>query len=98
MADLKLGLLPKQRTVRITVVLCEPLKDERDAHAAEHRRLCEHESVETAALMPHVREVFIGADCAWCGRQKPTKRALNGRRSIHYRPPEDGVARDDGGR
>jgi hypothetical protein len=98
MADLKLGLLPKQRTVRITVVPCEPLRDERDAHAAEHGRPYEHESVETAALMPHMLEAFIRADCAWCGRQKQKKKALNGRRSIHYRPPDDGFACDDGGR
>ena len=47
MADLKLGRLPKQGTVRLTIVLSEPLKDELDAYAAEHSRL--YGPVETTA-------------------------------------------------
>jgi hypothetical protein len=31
MADLKLGPLPRQSTVRLTIVLWEPLKEELDA-------------------------------------------------------------------
>jgi hypothetical protein len=97
MADLKLGLLPKQRTVRITIVLSEPFKDKRDAYASEHGRLHEHD-VETAALVPQRLEAFIRMDCAWCGRRTQTRKALNGRRSIHHRPPDDRFALDDGGR
>jgi Protein of unknown function (DUF2274) len=46
-ADLKLGPLPRQSTVRLTIVLLEPLKEELDAYAAEHSRL--YVPVETAA-------------------------------------------------
>jgi hypothetical protein len=38
-ADLKLGPLPRQSTVRLTIVLLEPLKEELDAYAVEHSRL-----------------------------------------------------------
>jgi hypothetical protein len=67
-ADLKLGRLPKQGTVRITIVLSEPLKEELDRYAAEHSRL--YEPVETAALIPHMLQAFLRADRAWCSRQK----------------------------
>ena len=68
MADLKLGPLPRQSTVRLTIVLLEPLKEELDAYAAEHSRL--YEPVETAALIPHMLQAFLRTDRAWCSRQK----------------------------
>jgi hypothetical protein len=46
-ADLKLGPLPNQKTVRVTIMLAEPLKEELNAYAAEHSRL--YEPVEIAA-------------------------------------------------
>jgi hypothetical protein len=70
MSDLKLGRLPKQGTVRLTIVLPEPLKDELDAYAAEHSRL--YGAVETAALIPHMLEAFIRADRGWRSRRKRT--------------------------
>jgi hypothetical protein len=66
--DLKLGPLPKQSTVRLTIVLPEPLKEELDAYAAEHSRL--YEPVETAALIPHMLEAFLRTDRAWRSRRK----------------------------
>lgn len=68
MADLKLGRLPKQGTVRMTIVLFEPLKEELDRYAAEHSRL--YEPVETAALIPHMLEAFIRTDRGWRSRRK----------------------------
>jgi hypothetical protein len=68
LADLKLGPLPRQTTVRLTIVLLEPLKEELDAYAAEHSRL--YEPVETAALIPHMLQAFLRTDRAWCSRQK----------------------------
>ena len=68
MADLKLGPLPRQTTVRLTIVLLEPLKEELDAYAAEHSRL--YEPVETAAWIPHMLEAFLRIDRAWCSRRK----------------------------
>lgn len=50
MADLKLGRLPKQRTVRLSIVLSGSPKEELDAYAAEHSR--PYKPVETAALIP----------------------------------------------
>jgi hypothetical protein len=67
-ADLKLGPLPKQSTVKVTIVLPELLKAELDAYAAEHSKL--YEPVETAALIPHMLEAFLRADRAWCSRRK----------------------------
>jgi hypothetical protein len=76
MADLKLGPLPRQGTVRLTIVLLEPLKEELDADAVEHSRL--YEPVETAALIPHMLQAFLRTDRAWCSRQK--QRGQAGRR------------------
>jgi hypothetical protein len=67
-ADLKLGPLPKQSTVKVTIVLPELLKEELDAYAAEHSRL--YEPVETLVLIPHMLEAFLRADRAWCSRRK----------------------------
>lgn len=76
MVDLKLGRLPKQGTVRLTIVLSEPLKEELDAYAAEHSRL--YEPIETAALIPHMLEAFIRTDRGWRGRGKRTEQVQTG--------------------
>jgi hypothetical protein len=67
-ADLKLGPLPKQSTVKVTVVLSDLLKEELDAYAAAHSRL--YEPVETAVLIPHMLEAFLRADRAWRNHRK----------------------------
>ena len=76
MADLKLGPLPKQSTVKVTVLLSELLKEELDAYAAEHSRL--YEPVETAALIPHMLEAFLRADRAWCNHRKQRGQGKSG--------------------
>ena len=68
MADLKLGPLPNQKMVRVTVMLPEVLKEELDAYAAEHSRL--YEPVQIAALIPHMLQAFLRTDRAWCSRRK----------------------------
>ena len=90
MADLKLGRLPKQGTVRITIVLPEPLKEELDRYAAEHSRL--YEPVETAALIPHMLEAFIRTDRGWRSRRKRTDQMQTGQRRAG---PTDGTTRAD---
>lgn len=90
MADLKLGRLPKQGTVRITIVLSEPLKEELDRYAAEHSRL--YEPVETATLIPHMLEAFIRTDRGWRGRRKRTERVQTGQRRAN---PTSGTTRAD---
>jgi hypothetical protein len=75
-ADLRLGPLPRQRTVRLPIVLSEPLKEELDAYAAEHSRLYD-QPVETAELIPHILETFLrtiapgAATENRCSRRKP---------------------------
>jgi hypothetical protein len=71
-ADLKLGPLPKQSIVKVTIELPEPLKEELDAYAAEHSKL--YEPVETKALIPHMLEAFLRADRAWCKHRKQMRR------------------------
>ncbi len=77
MADLKLGPLPKQSTVKVTIVLPELLKEELDAYAAEHGKL--YEPVETAALIPHILEAYLRADRDWCKHRKQKGQAKTGR-------------------
>ena len=90
MAELKLGRLPKQGTVRITIVLSELLKEELDRYAAEHSRL--FEPVETAALIPHMLEAFIRTDRGWRSRRKRTEQVQTGQRR---RSPTSGTTRAD---
>ena len=87
MADLKLGRLPKQGTVRITIVLPEPLKEELDRYAAEHSSL--YEPVETATLIPHMLEAFIRTDRGW---RKRTEQPQTGQRRAS---PTSGTTRAD---
>jgi hypothetical protein len=88
MADLKLGPLPNQKTVRVTIMLPEPLKEELDAYAAEHSRL--YGPAETAALIPHMLEAFLRTDRAWCSRRKQTGKSkpVNGEAPIGTRKHE----------
>lgn len=67
MANLKLGPLPKLGTVRMTITLPEPLKEELERYAAEYSRL--YEPVEAAALIPHMIEAFIRSDRGWRSRK-----------------------------
>ena len=90
MADLKLGRLPKQGTVRITIVLSELLKEELDRYAAEHSKL--YEPVETATLIPHMLEAFIRTDRGWRGRRKRTEQVQTGQRRAS---PTGGTTRAD---
>ncbi|MCZ8546404.1 DUF2274 domain-containing protein [Mesorhizobium qingshengii] len=73
MPDLRLGRLPKVGVVRMTIILPEPLKEELDQYAAEHSRL--YEPVDTAALIPHMLEVFVRSDRGWRSRKAKAGRA-----------------------
>lgn len=67
MAKLKLGPLPRTGTVRMSIPMPEPLKEELDLYAAEYGRL--YEPVETTALIPHMLEVFLRSDRGWRSRK-----------------------------
>ena len=90
MADLKLGRLPKQGMVRLTIAISEPLKEELDAYAAEHGKL--YEPIETAALIPHMLEAFIRSDRGWRSRRKRTRQLRSGQRRAS---PTSGTTRVD---
>jgi hypothetical protein len=79
-ADLKLGPLPKQSTVKVAIELPELLKEELDAYAAEHSKL--YGPVETKALIPHMLEAFLRADRAWCSRRKQMRQAQTDQRRV----------------
>jgi hypothetical protein len=66
--DLKLGPLPKQRTVSIRVVLNEPFKEELDAYAVEFSK--NNGPVKTAELIPHILQTYLRSDRAWCSLRK----------------------------
>lgn len=67
MSNLKLGPLPKLGTVRITVSMPEPLKEELDLYAAEYGRL--YGQTDTATLIPHMLEAFLRSDRGWRSRK-----------------------------
>ncbi|MGX9576644.1 DUF2274 domain-containing protein [Mesorhizobium sp. f-mel] len=72
MGNLKLGPLPKFGTVRMTIALPEPLKDELERYAAEYSRL--YEPVEAAALIPHMLEAFMRSDRGYRSRKAQAAR------------------------
>jgi hypothetical protein len=80
MANLKLGPLPKLGTVRITIALPEPLKEELERYAAEYSRL--YEPVEAAALIPHMIEAFIRSDRGWRSRKAQAARGKGRQREV----------------
>jgi hypothetical protein len=86
-ADLKLGPLPKQSMVKVTIELPEPLKEELDAYAAEHSKL--YGPVETKALIPHMLEAFLRADRAWCKHRKQRGQGQTDQRRDHRRPSDE---------
>lgn len=71
MTSLKLGRLPKNGTIRLTVALPEPLKEELDRYAAEHSRL--YSPVDAAALIPHMIDAFLRSDRGWRSRKAQAK-------------------------
>jgi hypothetical protein len=87
-ADLKLGPLPKQSTVKVTVVLSDLLKEELDAYAAAHGKIYD-EPVETAVLIPHMLEAFLRADRAWRNHRKQKGQVQNGQRRVQRQPSDD---------
>ncbi|MGX9120163.1 DUF2274 domain-containing protein [Mesorhizobium sp. BHbsci] len=72
MGNLKLGPLPKFGTVRMTIALPEPLKDELERYAAEYSRL--YEPVEAATLIPHMLEAFMRSDRGYRSRKAQAAR------------------------
>jgi hypothetical protein len=58
---LRLGPLPKTETVKVNIALPIELKAKLDRYAALHGELY-GESVDVAALIPHMLESFIARD------------------------------------
>jgi hypothetical protein len=80
---LRLGPLPRNESVKLTVTLSVELKETLDRYAAVHSR--EHgESVDMVALIPHMLNAFIARDRgfkAMCSAghavRQPLKKGLN---------------------
>lgn len=94
MAKLKLGPLPKLGTVRITVAIAEPLKEELDLYAAEYSRL--YGQVDMVVLIPHMLEAFLRSDRGWRGqraavaaRSESTRKATKAADDPHMRSVTD---------
>ena len=60
-AKLRLGPLPKTESVKITIVLPARLKEDLDRYSELHAQIW-GTPVDTAALIPHMLEVFIARD------------------------------------
>lgn len=58
---LRLGPLPKQQAVKLTISLPAQLKDDLERYAAAHSQLY-GEKVDAAALIPHMLERFMATD------------------------------------
>lgn len=58
---LRLGPLPKQQAVKVTISLPAQLKDELERYAAAHSQLY-GEKVDAAALIPHMLKRFVATD------------------------------------
>lgn len=72
MTKLKLGPLPKLGTVRLTVTIPEPLKEELDLYATEYSR--HYGEVDGATLIPHMLEAFLRSDRGWrIGKARQTR-------------------------
>lgn len=73
MTDLKLGPLPKNETVRVSITLAKPLKDALDLYAQEYGQA--YEPTDTATLIPHMLEAFLRSDKAFIKRHADSIRA-----------------------
>ena len=60
-AKLRLGPLPRTETVKLTFTCTASLKIELDRYAALHARTY-GETVDAAALVPHMLEAFMAKD------------------------------------
>lgn len=58
---LRLGPLPKQEAVRLTIMFPVPVKAMLDRYAAQHAKL-HGAPVDAAALVPHMVEAFMQRD------------------------------------
>lgn len=66
---LKLGKLPSTNTIRITVALSEVLKGQLDRYAQLHSQTW-HQTVDAAALIPHILAQFLANDRAFSKLEK----------------------------
>ncbi len=66
MTDLKLGPLPKNEIVRVSLSITKPLKDALDLYAQEYGQA--YEPTDTITLIPHMLEAFLRSDKAFMKR------------------------------
>jgi hypothetical protein len=75
--DLRLGPLPKTAMVKLTIAIPEKLKTDLDRYAELHSARW-GESIDAAALVPHMLETFIARDRGFtkARRSSPRSKAL----------------------
>lgn len=64
MSKLRLGPLPKTELVKVTIALPARLKNRLEQYAILHSEL-HGESVDAAAIIPHMLESFVARDRAF---------------------------------
>jgi hypothetical protein len=77
-AKLRLGPIPKNDTVKLTITLQAALKADLDRYADLHSKTWDA-PVDVATLIPHMLETFIARDRGFCKvtRSLSTSRAAN---------------------
>lgn len=60
-SKLRLGPLPKNETVKLTITLTSTLKADLERYAALHAQIY-GEPVDAATLIPHMLETFVARD------------------------------------
>lgn len=70
---LRLGPLPRNEIVKLSVSLTVSLKEELDRYASEFSQL--HAPVDAATLIPHMLQAFIASDRGYRMRRASAKKA-----------------------
>ena len=63
-SKLRLGLIPKTETVKLTIALSSQLKRDLDRYAELHAQTW-GAAIDVATLIPHMLDAFIAHDCAF---------------------------------
>lgn len=72
-AELRLGPLPKTTMVKLTIAIPESLKLDLDRYAQLHSTRW-GESIDAAALIPHMLRVFVARDRGFNKSDRSTRR------------------------
>ena len=91
MVELRLGPLPKQEIVRLSITLSKPLMEALEIYTKDFSDL--YDKTEVAALVPHMLDAFLRSDKAFMRRhaesiREQAARAMSPLPSAASRPPD----------